>query len=225
MFIEISGFLFLLIIVVLVLASSKYGYEIFSELDPDGQLQKINDDPKKFRTGTLLVVLEHSIIVVLAISLFLAFSSFNLLLGIIWLVARGTEGLIQVNNKRKYLGLLDIAKQHSSASGDEKETLRDSALKVLRSKNSTFSIAQILFSIGTLSYSILFVVYGIIPGLAYIGWVGILASIIYGIGNGITRMKPDSRAVWNLGGLLIWIFELILGGWLLFQPRPVFIPL
>jgi hypothetical protein len=214
-----------LIIIVLVLASSRYGYEIFSELDAEGQLQKINENPMNFRTGTMLVIFEHFVIVTLAISLFIAFSSFNLILGIVWLVARGTEGLIQVNNKRKYLGLLDIAKRYSGSSSDEKETLRESSLEVLRSKNSTFSYAQILFSIGTLSYSIVFVVYGIIPGLAYIGWVGILASIIYGIGNGITRMKPDSRAVWNLGGLLIWIFELVLGGWLLFHPRPVFIPL
>jgi hypothetical protein len=214
MFVELSGFLFLLIIVVLVLASSKYGYEIFSELDPEGQLQKIIEDSKKFRTGTMLVVFEHFVIVALAISLFLAFSSFNLILGIVWLVARGTEGLIQVYNKRKYLGLLDVAKEYSGTSGDEKETLSDKALSRLKSKNSTFAVAQILFSIGTLAYSILFVFYGVI--LVYIGWFGIVASSIYGIGNVITRMRPDSRAVWNLGGLLIWIFELILGGWLLF---------
>ncbi|MHA2085710.1 MAG: DUF4386 domain-containing protein [Candidatus Thorarchaeota archaeon] len=214
MFIEISGFLLLLIIVVLVLASSRYGYEIFSELEPEAQLQKINEDPKKFRMGTMLVVFEHFVIVALAISLFLAFSSFNLLLGIVWLAARGTEGLIQVYNKRKYFGLLDVAKQYPGTSGSEKEALSDTALAILKSKNSTFAVAQILFSIGTLAYSILFAFYGVI--LVYIGWFGIVSSIIYGIGNGITRMRPDSRAVWNLGGLLIWIFELILGGWLLF---------
>ncbi len=214
MFIEISGFLFLLIIVLVVLASSRYGYEIFSELDPVGQLQKINEDPKKFRTGTMLVVFEHFVIISLAISLFLAFNSFNLILGIVWLVARGTEGLIQVYNKRKYWGLLDVAKQYSGASGAEKESLSDTALTILKSKNSTFATAQILFSIGTLAYSILFAFYGVI--LVYIGWFGIVSSIIYGIGNGITRIRPDNRAVWNLGGLLIWILELILGGWLLF---------
>ena len=221
MFIEISGFLFLLIIVVLVLASSKYGYEIFSELDPDGQLQKINDDPKKFRTGTLLVVLEHSIIVVLAISLFIAFSSFNLMLGFVWLVARSVEGLIQINNKRKYLGLLNIAEQYKGSSGADKEALSGSALDILKSKNSTFSYAQFLFSIGTLAYSIVFVVYDILPGLAYIGWFGIIASIIYGLGNGVKYVRPNFNALWNLGGLLIWIFELVLGGWLIFAPFPI----
>jgi len=221
MFVEISGFLFLLIIVVLVLASSRYGYEIFSELDPEAQLQKINEDPNKFRTGTILVVFEHFVIVTLAITLFFAFSSFNLLLGVVWVIARGIEGLIQIYNKRKFLGLLNVAEQYSGANANEKETLSDSALTILKSKNSTFTVAQLLFSIGTLAYSIVFAINDILPGLVYIGWFGIIASIIYGLGNGAKHVKPNFNALWNLGGLLIWIFELVLGGWLLFAPPPV----
>jgi hypothetical protein len=214
MFIEISGFLFLLIIVVLIQANMKYGYEIYSKLDPEAQLQKIGEDPKKFRTGTLLVVFEHLVIVSLAATLFIAFSSFNLLLGIVWVIARGTEGLIQINNKRNYLRLQDIASQYSETTGTERDVLTDTALSILKSKNSTFSIAQVLFSIGTFAYSLLFVLYGVIP--IYIGWFGIVASIIYGLGNGIQYVRPTSGSLWDLGGLLIWIFELILGGWLLF---------
>jgi hypothetical protein len=221
MFIEISGFLFLLIIVILVFASSKYGYEIFSELNPEAQLQKINEDPKKFKTGTLLVVFEHSIIVVLAISLFIAFNSYNLILGVVWLISRGIEGLIQIYNKRKFLGLLSVAEQYSVASGTEKKALSDSALTILKSKNSTFAVAQILFSIGTLAYSIVFVVNYILPGLIYIGWFGIITSIIYGFGNVAKLVKPNFNALWNLGGLLIWIFELVLGGWLILAPPPI----
>ncbi|MFW9768318.1 MAG: DUF4386 domain-containing protein [Candidatus Thorarchaeota archaeon] len=224
MFIEISGVLFLLIIVVLVLASSRYGYEIFSELDPEAQLQKINEDPKKFKTGTMLVVLEHSIIVVLAISLFIAFSSYNLILGVMWLISRGTEGLIQIYNKREFLGLLNVAEQYSIASTTEKEALSDSALTILKSKNLTFASAQLLFSMGTLAYSIVFAINDILPGLVYIGWFGIIASIIYGLGNGVKHVRPNFNALWNLGGLLIWIFELILGVWLLIPPPPIPIP-
>jgi hypothetical protein len=215
MLVEISGFLFLLIIVLLVLASVRYGYETFSELNPEAQLHHITEDPKKFRTGTTLVVIEHVVIVTLAITLFVAFSSYNIVLGVIWLVSRGTEGLIQIYNKRNYWGLLDIATQYSTKSGSEKEALSDSALSILRSKNSIFSVAQILFSVGTLAYSILFAFYAVIPVL--IGWFGIVSSIVYGSGNAIARIKPDSKAIWNLGGLLIWIFELILGVWLLFS--------
>jgi len=70
------------------------------------------------------------------------------------------------------------------------------------------------FSPGTLAYSILFVTYGVIP--AIIGWFGIVASIVYGFGNGVTIVKPNFKVLWNLGGLFILIFEVVLGGWLLF---------
>ena len=215
MFVEISGFLFLLIIVLLIIASVRYGYETYGELDPESQLQTITEDPKKFRIGTTLVVIEHVVIVTLAITLFIAFSSYNIILGVIWLVFRGAEGLIQIYNKRNYWNLLNIANQYSNQSGGEKEALSDSALNILKSKNSTFSIAQILFSIGTLAYSILFAFYAVIPVL--IGWFGMVSSIVYGSGNAIARIRPDSKILWNLGGLLIWIFELVLGGWLLFS--------
>lgn len=215
MFAEISGFLFLFIIVVLVTASSRYGYEIFSELDSEAQLQKIHQDSQRFRTGTLLVVLEHVAIVSLAVTMFIAFGPYNMVLGVIWVVARGTEGLIQIYRKNDYWRLLALARQYSGTSGAERDALGDSAITILKSKNSTFTIAQILFSIGTLSYSILFVFYAVIP--VVIGWFGIGSSIIYGLGNAATRVRPNFKVMWNLGGLLIWVFELVLGGWLLFS--------
>ena len=84
---------------------------------------------------------------------------------------------------------------------------------MLRRKISIFTYAQILFSIGTLAYSILFVTYEAVP--VVFGWFGIVASIIYGFGNAITLVKPNSKVLGNIGGLLIFIFELGLGGWLL----------
>ena len=59
MFIALSGFLFIFIIVVLNLASGLYGYEIFSDLDAEAKLQKIVTDPQKFKTAVGLVVIEH----------------------------------------------------------------------------------------------------------------------------------------------------------------------
>lgn len=212
MFVEISGLLFLLIIVLLLTAGERYGYETFSELDPDAKLQKINEDPAKFRTGIKLVIVEHCIIVTLAITLFIAFSSYSLLLGVIWVISRVVEGLMQINGKLNFLDMLNVAENYPDSTGPEKEAMSNIALSLLKSKNSTFTTAQILFSIGTLSYSITFVLYGILPIL--LGWFGIIASIIYGLGNGIYIMK-DSKALWNLGGLLIFIFELVLGGWFL----------
>jgi hypothetical protein len=71
-----------------------------------------------------------------------------------------------------------------------------------------------LFSIGTLAYSILFVTYEVVP--AIIGWFGIVACIPYGLGNGIILVKPNFKVLLYIGGLLILLFEIVLGGWLLF---------
>ena len=210
MFALISGLLFLLIIIVLGIAGEKYGYEVFSEYNAEAKLNKINENPQRFRTAITLVVFEHIIIIVLSISMFLAFGSYSFILGLIWLLARSIEGLMQINNKRNFIGLVDIAAQYSSSS--EKEDLENRTLSLLKSKNSTFTIAQLLFSVGTFAYSLVFVLYAAIPIL--IGWFGIITSIVYGLGNTIYRIKPSSKILWNIGGLLIFIFELILGGWL-----------
>jgi hypothetical protein len=212
----LSGFLFLLIIIVLTLATSRFGYDIYSDLDSEAKLKKINKDPKKFKTGISLVLFEHIIIITLAIVLFIAFSSYNIIIAVVWTISRVGEGAIQIYNKKSYLGLVEVAKQYSGSGGAEKQESIDKCLSILKTKNSVFSFAQILFSIGTLSYCILFVIYGVVPPI--IGWFGLVAGILYLFGNGIRFVKPKFNALWNLGGLLIWIFELILGGWLLFYP-------
>ena len=211
----LSGLLFLVIIVILNLATERFGYETFSDLDADAKLQKINNNPKKFKISVVLVLIEHVSIISLAVMLFLAFSPYNLMLAVVWTVSRTGEGLIQIYNKKSYWELQSIARQYSGSSGAKKNALTDSCKNILKTKNTIFTSAQVLFSVGTLSYSILFATYGVLPEL--IGWLGIIASIIYGFGNGIKLVKTDFEALWNLGGLLILIFELIIGGWLLFS--------
>ena len=209
-----SGLLFLFIIVT-NFASVRFGSETFSDLDSDAKLQKINDDPRKFQISILLLLIEHSSIIALAVMLFIAFSSYNLILGVVWTICRIGEGLIQIYNKRNYRGLLNIARQYSATSGAQKDALTDLGRNILKTKNSSFTFAQILFSIGTLAYSILFVTYGVAPPI--IGWFGLVASIIYGFGNGIKLVKPNFNLLWNLGGLFILIYEIVFGGWLLFS--------
>jgi hypothetical protein len=119
---------------------------------------------------------------------------------------------MQINNKRNFIGLADIATEYSKSPETEKKDLEFKTVALLKSKNSTFTIAQLLFSIGTFAYSLVFVMYAILPIL--IGWFGIVAAIIYGLGNAVYRVKPNSKTLWNIGGLFIFIFELVLGGWL-----------
>ena len=211
----LSGFLFWFIIIT-NLASGRFGYETFSDLDADAKLQKINNGPKKFKIGTVLILIEHIGIICLAVMLFLAFSPYNMMLAVVWAISRTGEGLIQIYSKKSYWGLLSMARKYSVSSGAEKTALIDSGRAILKTKNSVFTFAQILFSIGTLAYSIVFATSSAgVPDV--IGWFGIVASIIYGFGSGIKLVKPNFKALWNLGGLLIFIFELVLGGWLLFS--------
>ena len=208
-----SGFLFWFIIA-MNFVSARFGYETFSDLNAEAKLQKINSDPKKFKTEFTFILIEHVGLIGLAVMLFFAFNSYSLILAVVWTVSRTLEALIQIYYKKSYWGLLNLAKKYSRASDPEKDALFASSRSILKTKNTVFVFAQMLFSVGTLAYSVLFVTSGVVPDL--IGWFGIVSSVIYGIGNGINFAKPNFKALWNLGGLLILIFEFILGGWLLF---------
>jgi len=207
----LSGFLFLFIIITNV-ASGRFGYKTFGGEDPDAKLQKIKDDLTKFKISVVLILIEHLSIISLAVTLFITFSPYNIIIGIVWCIFRIGEGLIQIYDKNNYWGLLNIAKQYSDTSGAENDALIDLGRSILKTKEFRFVIAQLFFSIGTIAYSILFVTYGVNP---IIGWFGLVASILYGFGNGIFLIKPNFKILWNIGGLLILLFEILLGGWLI----------
>ena len=213
----LAGFLFLFIIITLIIAE-RFGYSVISDLNSDAKLQEINKDPKKFKIGTVLALIEHGTIIALAVTLFLAFNSFNIILAVIWTISRVTEGLINFCNEKNYWGLLNVARQYSASSGAEKQSLSELGCSILKTKNRVLAFAQILFSIGTLSYSILFTTSEAVPVPALIGWFGIIASILYGFANGIILVKPDKARKFFVVGILILIFELVLGGWLLISP-------
>ncbi len=212
----LSGFLFWFIIITNI-ASGRFGYETLpSDLNSEAKLQKINNNPRKFKISIVLILIEHFSIISLAIMLFIAFSPYNIMLAVVWTISRTAEGVIQIYNKKDYWRLLNIARKYSGTSGAEKNELIDLGRSILKTKNSSFTFAQILFSIGTLSYSILFVTYGVVPEI--VGWFGIVASILYGFASGIALVKPNFKVLGYFGGLLILVFEIVLGGWLLFSP-------
>ena len=211
---SLSGFLFLFIMITDVV-SVAFGNKIIRDLDSDAKLQKINDDQNKFKISIVLALIHHFSIIALGVMLFIVFSPYNLILGVVWTIFRIGEALILFYNEKNYWGLLSIATQYSVTSGAEKNALIDLARTILQSKNSGFTFGQILFSIGTLAYVILFVTRGVVPSI--IGWFGLVAGILYGFGNGIILVKPNFIVLSYLGGLLILLFEVVLGGWLLFS--------
>ncbi len=210
---RLCGFLFLLI-VVLSVSFQAFGNKIISDLDSGAKLQKINDDPNKFKISIVLALMEHFSIIALVVMLFIVFSPYNLILGVVGTIFRIGESLILFYHEINYWGLLNIAAQYSVSSGAEKNALIDLGLTILQSKNSGFTFGQILFSIGTLAYVILFVTRRVVPSI--IGRFGLVAGILYGFGNLIILVKPNFIVLSYLGGLLILLFEVVLGGWLLF---------
>jgi hypothetical protein len=210
---KLAGFFFFFIILTNIV-SDRLGHETFNDLNAEAKLKKINQYPKKFKIGVVIALLEHLGIILVAIMLFLAFHPFNMILAVAWTVFRTAEGIIQIFHKREYWRLLDLVKRYDISGEVEKPGVIAQGQQVLREKNRIFNMAQIFFSLGTLSYSILFVTSGAVP--AIIGWFGIGAALLYGMGNGIVLVKPGSKILWNVGGLLVLLFEITLGGWLLF---------
>jgi len=136
-------------------------------------------------------------------------------LGIVWLIFRTGEGLIQFINEPNYWGLLNIARQYSGASGAEKKSLSDLARRIFKTKDYRFKFVMICWSIGTLAFSIVLVTSGVVPTI--IGWLGIVASILVGFWNGIKIVKLNVKDFSAIGGLSAILFEIIIGVWLLFS--------
>jgi hypothetical protein len=209
----LSGFLFLFILV-LNFVMGAFGYLMEKDdYNPDKDLKKINKNPKNFKIGIGLALMEHGCVIALTILLFIAFSPYSLLLGIVWGIFRTGEGLIQFYNEPYYWKLIDIAKQYSTASGTEKKSLSDSTRKIFKRKDIRFKNAMICWSIGTLAFSIVLVNSGFVP--VFIGLLGIVAGILVGVGTAIKLVKPKIKLE-LVGALFAIVFEIIIGGWLIY---------
>ena len=217
----LSGFLYLLILV-LQIAMAAFGYILEptpKHYESDYKLQSFNSDPKKFKIGVGIALVEHVCVITLAIMLFFVISPYSILLGIICIIFRVAEGAIQVYLEKDYWGLLNIAKKYSTDSGTEKDSLMDSYRSILRTKSDRFAYAMIGWSIGTLAVSIALVSYSL--ALPFIGWLGIVASILIGFANVMNLVKPDVKAYESLSsisGLLAILFEILIGISLIFFP-------
>jgi len=122
--------------------------------------------------------------------------------------------LIQFINEPNYWKLLNIASKYSVSASAEKDSLSDLAGTIFKTKDYRFKFAMVCWSIGTLAFSIVLVTSEVVP--AIIGWVGIVASIFIGFNDGIKLLKPQIKIL-PIGALFALLFEVIIGGWLLFS--------
>ncbi|KKM15526.1 hypothetical protein LCGC14_1695170 [marine sediment metagenome] len=217
---KLAGFLFLFILVLYLIVLPAFGYKVETSYS-EAELQKINEGPKKFQLSIGLALIHNISVITLTIILFIVFGlpPYNIILGIVLLICRIGEGLILIYNDKNYWGFLNIARKYSGARGDEKNSLSDLARTINKTNSSRFKFAMILWSIGSLAFSIVLVTYGV---HLFIGLLGIVASILIGFGNGIELRKPSFKTKRSfqvltvIGGLSAIIFEVILGVFLLF---------
>ncbi|MHA2195357.1 MAG: DUF4386 family protein [Promethearchaeota archaeon] len=180
--------------------------------ESDAKLQDFHNDPKKFKIGVGIALIEHFCVITLAILLFFVISPYSILLGIILIIFRVAEGAIQVYIERDYWGLLNIAKQYSVTSDEEKDSLMDSYRNILKTKSQRFTFAMIGWSIGTFAFSIALVSYAL--AIPIIGWLGFVAGILIGFANGMRVVKPDVKVydtLSSISGLLSILFEVLIG--------------
>ena len=208
----VSGFLFLFILVLYLFLLPALGYKLEIE-DLDVEMQQINTVPKRFQASIGLALFHNTCVITLAILLFIAFGSYNLILGMILTIFRIGEGLILSYNDIKYWELLNIAKKYSGSSDAEKISLINVARTITETKSSRFAFAMIFWSIGSLAFSIILVTYSVVP---IFGWMGIVASILVGFGDGILFVKKKKVLFESIGGLVALLFEIIIGVWLMF---------
>jgi hypothetical protein len=208
----LSGFLFLFILATFF-ASGAFFYK-YGDVDSDDRLKKINNNPNKFKISIVLILISSVGVFALTLLLFIIFSPYNIILGVIWTIFRIGEFLILIYNEKTSWGLINIAMQYSGSSGDEKKSLSDLGRKIFQTLNIRFVFSQFLFGVGTLTYSILFVSYGVV--LPSIAWLGLVAGISVSLVNGLKLVKLNFKIL-DLFGLSAILFEAILGGWLLFS--------
>ncbi len=217
----LSGFLYLLILV-LQIVMAVFGYILEptpKHYESDYKLQTFNNDPKKFKIGVGIALIEHFCVITLAITLFFVINPYNILPGIVCIIFRVAEGAIQVYNEKDYWGLLNIAKKKSVASGAEKDSLMASYRSILETKSTRFAYAMVCWSIGTLALSIVLVTYALV--IPFIGWLGLIASILIGFANGMRLIKPDVKAYEGLSsasGMMALLFEVLIGISLIWFP-------
>ena len=95
----LAGFLFLFILVLnIVMGALGYLMEK-DDFDPDAELKKVNKSPKKFKISIVFALIEHGSVIALTVMLFIVFSPYNLMLGIVLIIFRTGEGLLQFHSE------------------------------------------------------------------------------------------------------------------------------
>ena len=175
-------------------------------------LATISENPGRYRMGVIVAIISHLGIVVITATLFIAFSPFNRQLALIGSVSRLGEAVAMIYGEVTVLRLIDLAREYALAASN-KESLRLLGDQILRTKNTGVDLGLLLLSIGAIAYCISFVQSGAVPSM--IAWLGLAAGILSAIGI-LIKLASGFSALAMIGMVLMMVFEVTFGGWLLF---------
>ena len=207
---KLCGFLYLYILITNA-ASVGLGNRN-DETDSASKLPTIAENPGRYRMSVFIAIISHLGIVAITGMLFLAFSSYNMQLALIGSSFRLGEALVMIYNEVSVLRLLNLVKEYALTDSN-KESLRLLGDQILQTKNTGVDLGLLLLSIGAIAYCISFVQSGAVPSM--IAWLGLAAGIISAIGI-LIKFASGFSALAVIGMVLMMVFEVTFGGWLLF---------
>jgi hypothetical protein len=207
---KLCGFFYIFILVTNA-ASVGLGNRI-DETDSVSKFLSILEDPDRYRRGVFVAFGSHLGIVMISGALFMAFSSYNRQLALIGSISRMGEALVMIYGEVTVLRLIDLAREYVSVNSD-KETLRLVGDQILRTKNTGVDLGLLLLSIGAIAYCVMFVQSGAVP--SWIAWLGLAAGVISVIGI-VINFASRFSSIAIIGMVLMMVFEISFGGWLLF---------
>jgi hypothetical protein len=207
---KLCGFLYIFILITNA-ASVGLGNRT-GETDSAALVATISGNPGRYRMGVIVAIISHLGIVVITGTLFIAFSPFNRHLALVGSVSRLGEALAMIYGEVTVLRLIDLAREYALADSN-KESLRLLGDQILRTKNTGVDVGLLLLSIGAIAYCISFAQSGAVPPM--IAWLGLAAGILSAVGI-LIKFASGFRALAVIGMVMMMVFEVIFGGWLLF---------
>jgi hypothetical protein len=211
---KLCGFLYLFI---LVTNAASVGLGNRTDVtDSSIMLSTISENPGRFRMSVILAIISHLGIVAITGMLFLAFSSYNRQLALIGSVFRLGEAIVMIYNEVSVLSLLDLAKEYVLTDSN-KESLRSLGDQILQRKGTGMDLGLLMLSLGALAYCISFLQSGAVPSM--IARLGSAAGIISAVGI-LVKLASGYGSISMIGMVLMMVFEVVFGGWLLFFSRP-----
>jgi hypothetical protein len=207
---------------------------IFSEfyvfgrlLDPQSlavTAQRIASQQLLFRLGTAsnFIVFVTDGVLISALYLVLRRIDRNLaLLALVWRVIETALLFVALLYDMQAIKLLGGTAYLSGADPNELALL---ARLAISGHSAAYGFALVLAGLGSTVFAILWWRSGYVP--RWLAGLGVLASVLLAIGTFIVIPFPAAQAVFNSAvvGTPIGLFELAMGGWLLFKGLPVHAP-